>query len=81
MRNNKPVILAIATNDGLAINLTNIGTLMTNQNLFFVPFGQDDMLKKPYSLVADLSKAPDAVSLALEHHQLQPIVVQYPPES
>ncbi|MHC1750693.1 MAG: dipicolinate synthase subunit B [Cellulosilyticaceae bacterium] len=77
MRNGKPVILAISTNDGLGINLKNIGTVMNNENIFFVPFGQDDFVKKPYSLVADLTKAPDTVLMALDKKQIQPVVIQY----
>lgn len=77
MRNGKPIIIALSSNDGLGLNLKNIGTLITNQNIYFVPFGQDDKIKKPYSLVADLSKAPDTLSMALDHQQIQPILIEY----
>lgn len=75
MRNGKPVILGISTNDGLGINLTNIGQLMTNQNVFFVPFGQDDPINKPYSLIADWSQVPATIEGALNRKQTQPIVL------
>jgi dipicolinate synthase subunit B len=77
LRNNKIVLLAIATNDGLGINLQNIGKLMPNQNIFFVPFGQDEPIKKPYSLVADLEQVPEALEKALKKEQLQPTVIMY----
>lgn len=77
MRNGAPIILAISTNDGLGMNLKNIGGLMPNQNMFFVPFGQDDAVNKPYSLVADYSKVVDTLKLALDKQQIQPIVISY----
>jgi len=77
MRNGKPVVISLSSNDGLGLNLKNIGALITNQNIYFVPFGQDDKLKKPYSLVSDLSKAPETLSMALEHQQIQPILIAY----
>lgn len=77
MRNGKPVILAISTNDGLGLNLANIGQLMPNQNVYFVPFGQDNYLAKPYSLVADLNLVTDTLELALEGKQIQPVIIKY----
>ena len=77
MRNGKPIILAISTNDGLGLNLENIGHLMPNQNMYFVPFGQDNYVAKPYSLVADLSLVPDTIQLALEGKQIQPVIIKY----
>ncbi len=79
MRNGKPVIIALSTNDGLGLNFKNIGTLMPNQNVYFVPFGQDDSINKPCSLVADLSKVPETIEMALKHHQIQPILIQHEP--
>ncbi|WP_069997803.1 hypothetical protein [Cellulosilyticum sp. I15G10I2] len=75
MRNGKPVIIALSTNDGLGLNLKNIGVLMPNQNIYFVPFGQDDKVKKPTSLVADLAKVPETLSMALKYQQIQPILL------
>ncbi|MDF2595684.1 MAG: flavoprotein [Clostridia bacterium] len=77
MRNSKPVIVAISTNDGLGLNFKNIGTLMPNQHVYFVPFGQDDSIKKTNSLVADLSKVPETIALALDHIQIQPVLIEY----
>lgn len=77
MRNGKPIIISIATNDGLGLNLTNIGHLMTNENIFFVPFGEDETVKKPYSLVSDLSLAPQTIELAMNKSQLRPIFISY----
>lgn len=77
MRNNKPIILAISTNDGLGLNLANIGQLLPNQNVYFVPFGQDNYLAKPYSLVADLNLVIDTLELALEGKQIQPVIIKY----
>lgn len=77
MRNGKPVILAISTNDGLGLNLENIGHLMPNQNIYFVPFGQDNPVTKPYSLVADLTQVPATLELALDGKQIQPVLIKY----
>lgn len=77
LRINKPIVIALSSNDAIGINFKNIGQLMINKNVYFVPLGQDDCIKKPYSLVADLTKAPDTLALALEHEQIQPIFIQY----
>lgn len=77
MRNGSPIIIALSTNDGLGLSLQNVGILMPNQNLFFVPFGQDDPVNKPTSLVADLSKTVATIESALERTQLQPVIISY----
>lgn len=77
LRNSKPVVIAVSTNDGLGINFVNIGKLMNYKNIYFVPFGQDDYIKKPNSLVADMSKLPEAVVMAIEGKQLQPVICNY----
>ncbi|TCT15041.1 dipicolinate synthase subunit B [Natranaerovirga pectinivora] len=77
LRNSMPVVLAISTNDGLGLNLKNLGTLMNTRGLFFVPFGQDNYRKKPRSLVADLNKLPETILEALEDRQLQPVIITY----
>ncbi len=74
LRNNKPVLLAIATNDALSANFENIGGLMNKKNFYFVPFGQDDCIKKPKSMIADFEKIPQAINEALKGHQIQPIL-------
>ena len=74
LRNQKPVLVAVSTNDGLANAAKNIGLLLNNKNIYFVPFGQDDPEKKPCSLVADMTKIVTAAEFALEGKQLQPIL-------
>lgn len=74
LRNERPVIIAISTNDGLAGNAANIGALLNRNNYFFVPFGQDDAEKKPRSLVADFSKLTETLAAALKKEQIQPIL-------
>ncbi len=74
LRNNKPVVLAIATNDALGASAKNIGLLHNTKNIFFVPYSQDDPHSKNNSLVCDFSKIPETVAAALEGKQLQPVV-------
>lgn len=74
LRNRRPLIIAVSTNDALGANAKNIGILLNCQNVFFVPFGQDDCIKKPDSLVADMTKIIPTVELALEGVQLQPLI-------
>lgn len=75
LRNNRPLVLAISTNDALGMNLKNIGQLMNVKNIYFVPFGQDNYNKKPNSMVAHLDRTVDTVISALAGEQLQPVVV------
>ncbi|MDD6214047.1 MAG: dipicolinate synthase subunit B [Firmicutes bacterium] len=74
LRNQKPVLVAVSTNDGLGSAAKNIGTLLNSKNIYLVPFGQDDCKKKPNSLVADMTQITAAAELALEQKQLQPIL-------
>jgi dipicolinate synthase subunit B len=74
VRNNRPVVIALATNDALAASAKNIGTLLNYRNFFFVPISQDDINQKPRSCVADFDKLTDTVKAALEDIQLQPII-------
>lgn len=74
LRNQKPVLLAVSTNDGLGTAAKNIGMLLNCKNLYFLPFSQDDYIKKPNSLVADFDKLPDAIASAFEGKQLQPVL-------
>lgn len=76
LRNGRPVVVAMATNDGLSGSLRNIGTLMGRKNYYFVPFGQDDPAGKPNSLVADFSRVGETVQAALEGRQLQPLLLE-----
>ena len=75
LRNGRPLVLCPATNDGLAASAQNIGRLLDKKNVYFVPFRQDDPLKKPTSLVADFSLVPAAIDAALRGEQLQPLLL------
>lgn len=75
LRNGRPVVLAISTNDGLAGAARNIGELLCRKQYYFVPFRQDDPVAKPTSLVADFSRLPAAIAAALEGRQLQPLLL------
>lgn len=77
LRNNKPVILALASNDALGLNLKNIGTLMNTRDVYFVPLGQDNYIKKKNSLVADMSLIYNTLTEALEGRQIQPVLIKY----
>ena len=74
LRNDRPVVLAVSTNDGLAGSARNIGELLARKNYYFVPFGQDDPKKKPTSLVADFRLINETVESALLGRQLQPLL-------
>lgn len=74
LRNRKPVLVAVSTNDGLGNSAKNIGMLMNMKNIYLVPFGQDDFEKKPNSLVADMTKIIPSAEFALSGKQLQPIL-------
>ena len=76
LRNGRPVVLALASNDGLSGGGRNIGELLNRKNYYFVPFGQDDPMKKPCSLVADFTKVLPTVEAALEGRQIQPILLR-----
>ena len=75
LRNGRPVIIAVSTNDALAGAAENIGKLLARKNYYFVPFGQDDPVKKPTSMVADFSQIPAVLEAAMEGRQLQPILL------
>ncbi len=74
LRNENPLVIAVSTNDGLGASAQNIAHLMNAKNVYFVPFGQDDAVKKPNSLVADMSKIADTLNFALSGRQIQPIL-------
>ena len=74
LRNARPVLIAVSTNDALSASAKNIGTLLNIKNICFVPFRQDDFIKKPTSAVADFTKLPEAAAAALSGRQLQPIL-------
>ena len=74
LRNGRPVLVAISTNDALGGTAENIGRLLSRKHYYFVPFRQDDANKKPPSMVADFEKIPAALTAALEGRQIQPII-------
>ncbi|BCJ85320.1 dipicolinate synthase subunit B [Effusibacillus dendaii] len=76
MRNDRPVVLAISTNDGLGLNMSNIAKLMSAKNIFMVPFGQDDPFNKMNSLVAKMDLVYDTLKAALDKKQLQPVLIE-----
>ena len=75
IRNNKPIVIGVSTNDGLGVNLKNIGILLDKKNYYFVPFRQDDYINKPKSLVLDYSKVINTTKLALKNSQIEPLLV------
>jgi len=75
LRNNKPLVIAISTNDALGQNLKNIANMLNTKNVYFVPMRQDDAVKKPKSLVAEYSLIEATVQQALKGQQLQPLLI------
>ncbi|QFF98583.1 dipicolinate synthase subunit B [Psychrobacillus glaciei] len=75
LRNGKPVVLGISTNDALGLNGMNIMKLLSTKNIYFIPFGQDNPHKKPNSLIADFTKIIPTVEHAIQSRQLQPILI------
>ena len=75
LRNGRPVLIAVSTNDALAGAAENIGKLLSRKDYYFVPFGQDDALKKPTSMVAHFDLIPNTLEAALEGRQIQPILL------
>lgn len=75
LRNGRPVLIAVSTNDGLGAASKNIGQLLNYKNIFFVPMGQDDAYNKPRSVVADFAQIPSAAENALKGVQTQPILL------
>ena len=74
LRNGRPVIVAVSSNDALAQNARNLGQLLGTKHVFFVPFGQDDAVGKPNSLVARFEMIPECVREALKGRQIQPLL-------
>lgn len=75
LRNGRPVVVAVSTNDALAGAAENIGKLLGRKNYYFVPFRQDDPMKKPTSMVADFEKIPETIESAHRGVQIQPILL------
>ncbi|HHU93207.1 MAG TPA: dipicolinate synthase subunit B [Halanaerobiaceae bacterium] len=77
LRNERPLLIAIATNDGLGLNAKNLGILLNTKNVFFVPFGQDNPFEKKNSLVSRFDLIKKAAEYALEYKQIQPVLIEY----
>lgn len=75
LRNQRPVVIAISTNDALAAAAANIGALKNRKHIYFVPFRQDDPREKPNSIVADFSKTAETLAAALDGRQTQPVML------
>lgn len=75
LRNQRPVVIAVSSNDALSLNAKNIGTLLNMKNIYFVPFRQDNPMAKSNSLVAKMEKIPDTIVQALQGKQIQPLVL------
>ena len=76
LRNGRPVVIAMASNDGLSAGAKNIGELLVRKNYYFVPFGQDSAILKPCSLMADFMLLPQTIDAALRGEQLQPVLLR-----
>ncbi len=74
LRNNKPLVISLSTNDALGMNLKNIGILLNTKNIYFVPFGQDNYKTKPNSMIAHVELIPETIHMALQYKQLQPVI-------
>ena len=74
LRNGRPLVIAFSTNDGLSGSAENIARLLNRKNVYFVPFRQDDPVKKPRSLQADFTLLGETIEAALRGEQLQPIL-------
>ena len=75
LRNQRPLVLAVATNDGLGANAKNIGLLLNMKNIYFVPFGQDDAINKPNSLIAKFDKIEETIEVSIKGKQIQPLLI------
>ncbi len=75
MRADRPLLIALATNDGMSQNLGNIGRILTRKGVFFVPMSQDDPRGKPHSLVAEFERIPECIKSALSGKQERPLFV------
>ena len=77
LRNSKPIVIAVSTNDGLGINGENIMKLLNTKNIYFVPFGQDNYEIKPNSLISHYDLLLPTIEKAVKNIQLQPVLKSY----
>ena len=73
LRTDRPLLIALASNDAMSQNLASVGRLLTRKSVYFLPMRQDDTVSKPYSLVADFSRVPEALTAMREGRQLRPL--------
>lgn len=77
LRNQKPVVLGISTNDALGLNGVNLMRLMATKNIYFIPYGQDSPYDKPNSLISNMDYLVETVNSAINYKQIQPIIIPY----
>ncbi|MBO8137033.1 MAG: dipicolinate synthase subunit B [Desulfotomaculum sp.] len=77
LRNLRPVVIAISTNDALGVNAKNLGLLLNTKNIYMVPFGQDNPKGKPNSLKADMNRILETIEAALQGKQIQPVIISF----
>lgn len=77
IRNGSPVVIGVSTNDGLGMNGKNIMELLNTKNIYFIPFGQDDCINKPNSLVAHYDLLMNTIDSALSNNQIQPVLKEH----
>ena len=75
LRNNKPIVIGLSTNDALGGNLKNVGTLINKKNIYFIPFGQDNYKGKPNSMISNYNYMIAALQEALDGRQIQPVIL------
>ena len=75
LRNGRPILIAVSTNDALSTAGENIAKLMAKKHYYFVPYRQDDAIEKPFSMVADIQQIPQALEAALKEQQIQPVII------
>jgi len=76
LRNRNPVVLGISTNDALGLNGVNLMRLMATKYIYFIPYGQDDPINKPNSMVAKMNLLKETVEEAIKGNQLQPVIIE-----
>ena len=75
LRNNKPIVICVSTNDALGLNMKNLGVLLSTKNIYFVPFRQDNPVQKPNSIIADYNLIIQTVIEAMQGKQIQPLIL------
>lgn len=76
LRGDRPLLIALATNDGLSANLSNLNAMQKRKSVYFLPMKQDDPIKKPHSLVSDFERLGEAVAATMRKEQLRPLFIE-----